>query len=135
MDWKNLYMNYEGRINRQPFWLGLLALIIVQWIVIFIVSMLLGVSMMGGIDPNMAPDVAASMAMKAMIPIWIVSLLFLYPVLAVYTKRWHDRDKSGWWAGVYLIPLIGLVWTLVANGCRRGSVGPNRFGADLSGEF
>ncbi len=130
MDWKNLYMNYEGRINRQPFWLGLLALIIVQWIVIFIVSMLLGVSMMGNIDPNMAPDVAASMAMKAMIPIWIVSLLFLYPVLAVYTKRWHDRDKSGWWSLIILVPIIGAIWFLVECGFLRGTEGPNRFGND-----
>ena len=130
MDWKNLYTSYEGRINRQPFWLGLLALIIVQWIVIFIVSMLLGVSMMGGIDPNMAPDVAASMAMKAMIPIWIVSLLFLYPVLAVYTKRWHDRDKSGWWSLIILVPIIGAIWFLVECGFLRGTEGPNRFGND-----
>ena len=130
MDWKNLYMSYEGRINRQPFWLGLLALIIVQWIVIFIVGMLLGVSMMGSIDPNMAPDVAASMAMKAMIPIWIVSLLFLYPVLAVYTKRWHDRDKSGWWSLIILVPIIGAIWFLVECGFLRGTEGPNRFGND-----
>ena len=130
MDWKNLYLSMDGRINRQPFWLGLLALIIVQWIVIFIVSMLLGVSMMGNMDPNMAPDVAASMAMKAMIPIWIVSLLFLYPVLAVYTKRWHDRDKSGWWSLIILVPIIGAIWFLVECGFLRGTEGPNRFGND-----
>ena len=65
----------------------------------------------------------------------MTTALLVWPCAAVSVKRWHDRDKSGWWAVVYLIPLVGLVWTLVANGCLRGSVGPNRFGADLSGEF
>ena len=133
MDWKNLYLNFEGRINRQPFWLGLLALIIVQWIVMFIVATLLGVSLMPTVDPNIAPDVAASMAIKAMIPIWIVSLLFLYPALAVYTKRWHDRDKSGWWTLIILVPLIGAIWVLVECGFLRGTDGPNRFGNDPLG--
>ena len=32
MDWKNLYLSFEGRINRQPFWLGLLAMTVVVWV-------------------------------------------------------------------------------------------------------
>lgn len=133
MDWKNLYLSFEGRANRQPFWLGLLALVIVQWIVMFIVAMLLGVSLMPSVDPNIAPEAAASMMMTAMIPIWIVSLLFLYPALAVYTKRWHDRDKSGWWTLIIFVPFIGALWFLIECGFLRGTDGPNRFGNDPLG--
>jgi len=133
VDWKNLYLSFEGRANRQPFWLGLLALVIVQWIVMFIVAMLLGVSLMPSVDPNIAPEAAASMMMTAMIPIWIVSLLFLYPALAVYTKRWHDRDKSGWWTLIIFVPFIGALWFLIECGFLRGTDGPNRFGNDPLG--
>ena len=133
MDWKNLYLSYQGRINRQPFWLGILALLIVQWIVMFIVAMLLGTSLMPAMDPNMSPEQASSMMMSAMIPIWIVTLLFLYPVLAIYTKRWHDRDKSGWWSLIMFVPIIGAIWFLVECGFLRGTDGPNRFGDDPLG--
>ena len=129
MDWKNLYLSFQGRTNRQPFWLGLLALIVVEWIVMFVVAMLLGVSLMPTMDPNVAPEAAAS----AMVPIWIVSLLFLYPALAIYTKRWHDRDKSGWWSLIILVPIIGAIWFLVECGFLRGTDGPNRFGNDPLG--
>jgi uncharacterized membrane protein YhaH (DUF805 family) len=130
MDWKYLFTSFEGRINRKPFWLSLLALIIVEWIVILVLGMVLGTSMMGTIDPNMAPDQAAAMATKGMIPIIIVSLLFLYPALAVYAKRWHDRGKSGWWTLIGLVPIVGGIWLLVELGFLRGTEGPNQYGND-----
>ena len=130
MDWKYLFTSFGGRINRKPFWLSLLALVVVEWIVVIVFGMILGTSMMGGLDPNMPPDEAASAAMKAMIPLWIVLLLFLYPSLAVYTKRWHDRGKSGWWTLIGLVPIIGGIWLLVELGFLRGTEGPNQYGDD-----
>ncbi len=133
MDWKYLYTSFEGRTSRQPFWLSLLALVVVEWVVMLILGLILGTSMMGGIDPNMPPDQAAAMMTKGMIPIIIVSLLFLYPALAVYTKRWHDRDKSGWWTLIIFVPVIGAIWWLVECGFLRGTDGANRFGPDPLG--
>lgn len=130
MDWKYLFTSFEGRINRKPFWLSLLALVVVEWILILVLSLVLGTSMMGSIDPNMAPDEAAALATKGMIPIIIVSLLFLYPALAVYAKRWHDRGKSGWWTLIGLVPIIGGIWLLVELGFLRGTEGPNQYGND-----
>ena len=94
MDWKYLLTSFEGRISRQPFWLCVLALFIAQWVIMIILGMVFGYSMMGGMDPSLPPEQAAAMATSGMTPIIIVSLLFLYPALAVYTKRWHDRGKS-----------------------------------------
>lgn len=130
MDWKYLFTSFEGRINRKPFWLSLLALVVVEWILMLVLSLVLGTSMMGSIDPNMAPDEAAALATKGMIPIIIVSLLFLYPALAVYAKRWHDRGKSGWWTLIGLVPIIGGIWLLVELGFLRGTEGPNQYGND-----
>ena len=125
MDWKYLLTSFEGRISRQPFWLSVLALIIVQWIVMIVIGLVFGTSMMNAMDP--AVD---SMPMSAMLPFWIVLLAFLYPALAVYTKRWHDRGKSGWWTLILLIPFIGFIWFLVECGFLRGTEGPNQFGND-----
>jgi uncharacterized membrane protein YhaH (DUF805 family) len=133
MDWKYLLTSFEGRINRQPFWLSILALIVVQWVVMLILGMVLGTSMMGAIDPNMPPDEAAAMATKGLVPIIILSLIFLYPALAIYTKRWHDRDKSGWWNLIMFVPIIGAIWFLVECGFLRGTDGSNRFGDDPLG--
>jgi len=60
----------------------------------------------------------------------VVNLLLLWPALAVSIKRWHDRDQSGWWVLVVLLPLIGWLWALVANGLLRGTPGVNRHGPE-----
>jgi uncharacterized membrane protein YhaH (DUF805 family) len=133
MDWKNLYLSFEGRTSRQPFWLGLLALTIVIWVVEFVLFAAFGGSMMT-VDPNAAPGAAAAAAQNAMgamwLPLTILFLLVLWPSLAIYTKRWHDRDKSGWWSLIILVPIIGSVWFLVECGFLRGTEGSNRFGPD-----
>ncbi len=135
MDWKNLYLSFEGRINRQPFWLGLLAMVVVVWILEFILFSMFGGSAMMTIDAN-NPDAAAA-AMTAMsgmiVPLSILTLVFLWPSLAIYTKRWHDRDKSGWWSLIMFVPIIGGLWFLIECGFLRGTDGPNRFGDDPLG--
>ena len=135
MDWKNLYLSFEGRINRQPFWLGLLAMVVVVWILEFILFSMFGGSAMMTIDAN-NPDAAAA-AMTAMsgmiVPLSILTLVFLWPSLAIYTKRWHDRDKSGWWSLIMFVPIIGGLWLLIECGFLRGTDGPNRFGDDPLG--
>ncbi|HFQ15613.1 MAG TPA: DUF805 domain-containing protein, partial [Rhodobacteraceae bacterium] len=96
MDFKYLFFSFDGRINRAKWWLGLLILVIAQWVVMLILGSVLGMSMTGSFDPN-NPDAMAGQMMGMMIPMVVIGLLFLYPALAVYTKRWHDRNKSGWW--------------------------------------
>lgn len=63
----------------------------------------------------------------------LMNLLVLWPAIATSVKCWHDRDKSGWWVLINLIPVLGTLWVLVENGFLRGTPGPNRFGEDLTG--
>ena len=69
-------------------------------------------------------------------PDWakVIMGLLLFPVIIVsiiaQVKRWHDRDKSGWWVFINLIPCIGGFWCLIECGFLRGTEGPNRFGND-----
>ncbi|MEP7102960.1 MAG: DUF805 domain-containing protein [Burkholderiales bacterium] len=109
-----ILFSFRGRVPRKVFWLyGVLGPLLIS----VMLEMLLGIV---GVSERRAE--------------MLTTLLLVWPCAAVSVKRWHDRDKSGWWALVYLIPLIGLLWTLIANGLLRGTVGPNRFGADLTGE-
>ena len=64
----------------------------------------------------------------------LLGLLIWFPALIVaiivQIKRWHDRDKSGWWILINCIPIVGQLWCLVECGFLQGTVGPNRFGPD-----
>jgi len=48
--------------------------------------------------------------------------------LAVTAKRYHDRNKSGFWYLVIFIPLIGWIWQVAECGFLSGDPGPNDFG-------
>ncbi len=63
----------------------------------------------------------------------VIGLIALWPSLAVAAKRWHDRDKSGWWVLISFIPILGFVWTFIECGCMKGTEGDNRFGPDPLG--
>ena len=110
-----ILFSLRGRVPRKVFWLyGVLGPLLVS----AMLEMLLGI-------------VGVSERRVEM----LTTLLLIWPCTAVSVKRWHDRDKSGWWVLVYLIPLIGVLWTLIANGLLRGTAGPNRFGADITGAY
>ena len=125
----SLFTSFEGRINRQKWWLGLIVLVIIQWIFYIVIGMIFGGGMM--IRLNAEDPEAVRQALGAlMIPLLILILIFLWPTLAIYAKRWHDRDKSGWWTLIILIPLIGPIWALVELGFLRGTEGQNQYGPD-----
>jgi uncharacterized membrane protein YhaH (DUF805 family) len=58
----------------------------------------------------------------------------VWTTLAMQVKRWHDRDKSGFWAFVGFIPFIGWLWILIELNFIEGTVGPNRFGPSPRGD-
>lgn len=114
MDWKFLFMSYAGRINRGKFWAGILV-IFAGAFVAALVDNVLGTTFNG-------------------MPYGFVYALYglaaLYSVFAVYAKRWHDRDKSGWWTLIALVPIIGGIWLIVELGILGGTNGANRYGPD-----
>ena len=50
--------------------------------------------------------------------------------ICVGIKRCHDRERSGWFLLVSLIPFIGAIWLTIELYFLRGTVGPNKFGED-----
>ncbi len=103
----SLYTSFDGRITRSTFWLkGVLP--------IFLISVV-------------ASFVDRALGMNNILAI-VVGVILIVPNLAVAIKRWHDRDKSGWWVLIGLIPVIGWIWALIEAGFLAGTPGPNRFG-------
>ena len=61
-----------------------------------------------------------------LISLLIVILLFI-PAITSQIRRFHDRDKSGWFILINLIPFVGWIIVLVIL-IDRGTLGKNRFG-------
>jgi uncharacterized membrane protein YhaH (DUF805 family) len=110
-----ILFSFRGRVPRKVYWLyGVLGPLLAS----VMLEMLLGIVGVSERKSELA-----------------TSALVVWPCLAVAVKRWHDRDKSGWWVLINLVPVIGLAWALIENGLRRGSFGVNRFGEDLTDAF
>ena len=62
----------------------------------------------------------------------ISAVLLLYPIFAVYVKRAHDRNRTGWFVLLLFVPLVNL-WPLVEFFFLRGTEGPNKYGPDPIG--
>lgn len=108
---KNLLLSLNGRIPRKTYWMFFLAIIVLNVVALALDSLIAG------------DDIDAFPLFSI-----IISLALIWPSIAVSVKRWHDRDKSGWWMLITLIPLVGPIWALVENGFLAGTEGDNRFG-------
>lgn len=105
---KRFLLSFEGRFSRLDFWLFLGPVAIAHGLV-DVISHAIGAE-------NLLTIGFAAMVM--------------WPFLAVLAKRWHDRDKSGWWSLIVFVPLIGTPWLLIECGFLPGTKGDNRFGPD-----
>ena len=113
--WSN-YATFRGRSRRSEYW----------WIQLFLVITNLAVAaidlvlMNGDIDRFVANGGGGIVGL-----VWI--LVTIVPALAVLVRRLHDPGKSGWWALIGFVPLIGgivlLVFTLLDS-----EAGDNKFG-------
>ena len=113
MTLSHLLFSFEGRIGRQAYWFAVVILIAAGLVATIVDRLLFR-------DPNSFVSL-------------IVALVSIYANVAVSVKRWHDRDKSGWWCLIIFIPFVGAVWILIENGFLKGTSGPNRYGPDPLG--
>jgi uncharacterized membrane protein YhaH (DUF805 family) len=123
------FTSFSGRIPRKTFWLAALVLMIAIWIMFMVLGLIFGVPMAPP-PTDGSFEVGFEVTGVKAIPFIIGYLIMLWPSLALYTKRWHDRDKSGWWSLILFVPFIGGIWMLIECGFLRGTEGANRFGPD-----
>ncbi len=150
MTLQDYFLSPHGRVSRQEYWLGMVALMAVTWLG---ASMLDPQGLAGSGGKIRPPSLAGTL--------W--SLLFAWPTTVVSIKRFNDRGWP-WWLGyalgagmtVFVIAnyfgllldpdrmapgerllmvsfAIAFLWALVENGFQRGTSGPNRYGDDPLG--
>jgi uncharacterized membrane protein YhaH (DUF805 family) len=143
MSMSQLLFSFSGRLNRKPYWLTTLCIVLVMLVVVILAFALGGAGLMSGDFSGLG--ILLLIIVLAYIPI-------LWIGLAISAKRLHDRNKSAWWLVLfYLVPAIlqgvgeqlgtaGIIltlagfgisiWALVEIGFLRGTVGPNQYGPD-----
>lgn len=109
------YATFSGRAARSEYWWFFLFVVVGSLILQVLELILLG----GFVGPDGDIGIFSS----------IFSLAVLLPTIAVGVRRLHDRDMSGWWYLLVLIPLIGGL-ILLFFFVQKGTEGPNRFGPD-----
>ena len=121
----NYLFSFGGRINRAKYW-AFIGLTILYSFVLGAVSSIFAPAIPDPADPSAGQTAGVIVALLEL----ALFLPYLVASLAVSVKRWHDRDKSGWWVLIGFVPIIGTIWTFVECGCLRGTDGDNRFGPD-----
>ncbi|MGV8998557.1 MAG: DUF805 domain-containing protein [Parvibaculaceae bacterium] len=117
--------SFEGRINRRPLWGFWLFSTAVSFIAIASIYFNLSASAWSG----HATQQEIAKAAQSVSWLKLANLALLWPTLALGIKRAHDRNHSGWYLLLMLIPLFN-VWVIFELACLAGTPGINRFGSD-----
>jgi uncharacterized membrane protein YhaH (DUF805 family) len=115
-----LLFTVDGRATRSEFWTGAAITILIY------ATMMLVMAISRAIPPEGGLATSTRTLLNLIISVQMV--LFIWVGVAVGVKRFHDRDKPGWWVLIGFIPVIGLFWYIFELGLQPGSPGPNRYG-------
>ena len=114
-----LLFSFEGRIPRRVFWGATIITAIAYYAAVIPLAVIIG-------DDSLDFESGS----LAGLPLYLLMLLMIWISLVISVKRWHDRDKSGWWVLIVMVPFIGPLWQFIETGCLRGTVGRNQYGPD-----
>jgi len=115
------FTGFEGRLNRQPFWIGALVLAAISIVVSLIILPIIGLGVLPAmpvVDANTsAADIASFVEASRAKAGWVSLVLFLifaYPSAALSIKRRHDRNNNGYdvWIYMGLVLIMQLVSAL-----------------------
>ncbi|PZQ94344.1 MAG: hypothetical protein DI533_22445 [Cereibacter sphaeroides] len=112
------YAQFDGRSSRKEFWMFLLGVNLVNLVWVVIAA--------AGIDEYGDTSGLGKLALTLLV---ITIMGAVVPLIAAQVRRFHDQDKSGWFALLNLIPYIGFIIVLVFM-LIEGTGGDNRFGPD-----
>ena len=118
--WSN-YTNFKGRARRSEYWFIQLFLIATN-IAVAVIDLAL---MNGDVERFIANGGGGIVGL-----IWI--LVTIVPAIAVLIRRLHDTNRSGWWALIGLIPLVGAIVLLVFT-VEDSNKGVNKYGDSPKG--
>ena len=118
--WSN-YRNFKGRARRSEYWFIQLFLIVTN-----LGAAVIDLALMDGdVDRFIANGGGGIVGL-----IWIIATIV--PALAVLIRRLHDTNRSGWWALIGFVPVIGTIVILVFTVSDSDQV-ENRYGSSPKG--
>lgn len=121
--WGWILFSFDGRIPRRTWWLAHILKNVVIYGAFFAILPLWSSGLSGA-----ATSEGFSVLMTVLF--FVGGISWFWVTLAITCKRFHDRDKSGWWYLITLIPYLGPLWLFVECGCLRGTYGLNSYGQD-----
>ena len=111
---KEHYCDFNGRASRSQFW----------WYVLFtgiigcIFEILMCIFAFMGMDT--LPKIIYGINV-------LVGLALLLPSWGVAVRRLHDTNRSGWWALLYFVPIVGWIFLIIWF-CQDSQMTPNQYG-------
>ena len=156
MNWREYLFSVKGRVSRVHYWKILLATVGVGLTSNLVITQAVGISFHDfgrEVSGDGLWSAAGRQVLAFMLPVWAVTIALTN---AIYVKRLHDRNRSGWWLilmvyGPWVTDfvlrafydphsithmlirgtsnLLGL-WGFIELGFLPGTRGANRFGPD-----
>jgi uncharacterized membrane protein YhaH (DUF805 family) len=119
----DLLFGFSGRIGRLQWWLAQLTIAIILGLCVGIIYAIAITD-----DRAAASEGLDGHAASVFLVIAAAFVLMVWINVASTVKRFHDRNKSGYWFFIVLVPYIGSLWQLVECGFLPGSPGSNNYG-------
>lgn len=121
---KYLYMSPQGRINRQRIWIGGLLLGLAMIPILIVSGILIGIGffLMASLLTGLSAVIGVVIYILAIIGVSIADIM-------LYIKRAHDRNRTGWYILLTMIPFIGIIWSIELL-FFKGTEGTNQYGGD-----
>ncbi|MFO7891720.1 MAG: DUF805 domain-containing protein [bacterium] len=110
-----ILFSFSGRICRSEYWGK-------AFPILFSYSIIVNIIYYAEVESSGQPGISI-----------FLSLLSLWPGIAVATKRLHDRNRSGLFLLTLLIPFVNVIfaiWIIIEVWFLKGTEGENRFGPD-----
>jgi uncharacterized membrane protein YhaH (DUF805 family) len=149
------FTGFDGRLNRQAWWISGIILGVVQLIVTWILGLIIPGGITIGADGTIDPASIAGLMQKTGWVGLITAIIFAYPFIAISIKRRHDKNNNGYdVVGFVVVELIyylllgvggalgsvafvvqvifGIygLYLLIVLGFLKGTSGPNNYGPD-----
>jgi len=149
MDWRYIFLSFDGRISRRQFWFGFATLGLIELLILAYAASHAKIDLASGVAPqwfrtlSLAIDCAAAWPLAAVLAkrfqdrgypprfAWyLVSALLIYSIFDAFALL---QRPAGFTPLGHLLswPLMALsIVTLIELGFRRGTQGPNDYGPD-----
>lgn len=125
MSFFELLFSFQGRIGRLTWWLmGL-----VQMVILLLTFAPIAIALQNWADGRgIGAAKGAGSDLLLLVGMGVGLIAMMWVGLAATAKRFHDRNKSGWWMLISLVPVIGNIWLLIELGMLGPVDAGNRFG-------